>query len=159
MKGTRMTIADLPPRYRAQIEAQLTNGNGKLGQARAQQVRSVQVEVAPEKKRLRQKREPEMNKTEAAFWNWLKTETTTTHNTAQSITLKLANGVRYTPDFVSVIPSGNGRAAIVTAYEVKGFMRDDAAVKLKVAARAYPWIQFNLVTRDGAGWKIEEVLP
>lgn len=38
--------------------------------------------------------------------------------------------------------------------------RDDAAVKLKVAARTFPWIAFHLVTkRKGGGWDIQAVLP
>jgi len=56
----------------------------------------------------------------------------------------------------------NGHATRVTecrAYEVKGFMRDDAAVKLKVAASLYPWIKFHLVTRKKGEWIIQEVLP
>jgi hypothetical protein len=40
-------------------------------------------------------------------------------------------------------------------------MRDDAAVKIKVAATAFPWITFHLVTKlpggGAAGWSISEV--
>lgn len=117
------------------------------------------------KPRLRQDRKGP-NKTEAEFEAWLKAEwkgAAFIH--AQGFTLTLANGVRYTPDFVVVI----WREELVTdgsqvmAFETKGFMRDDAAVKVKVAARLFPWIKFHLVTKkrkkDGGGWAIEEVLP
>lgn len=72
----------------------------------------------------------------------------------QCITLKIANGCRYTPDFIA-----RGQMGRLGAYEVKGFMRDDAAVKLKVAASLYPWIKFHLVSRKKGAWLIQEILP
>ncbi len=49
----------------------------------------------------------------------------------------------------------------MTAYETKGFMRDDAAVKIKVAASspAYRWIKFHLASRCKSGWSVELVHP
>ncbi len=108
-------------------------------------------------KRIRQNSTP-LNKTEQAFLDYLNREGFGWRVLilVQSMTLKLGNGVRYTPDFVTVA----NFSLNLTAYEVKGYMRDDAAVKLKVAAAQYPWIAFKLVTRrkDG-GWDIEAVLP
>jgi len=43
----------------------------------------------------------------------------------------------YTPDFLTV-------SKVITIYEVKGFMRDDAAVKIKVAAEMFPWFDWVL---------------
>lgn len=71
----------------------------------------------------------------------------------QPIGLKLADNCRYHPDFVTL---HDGQ---LTAYEVKGFMRDDAAIKLKVAARNYPFIRFVLVTRVKKQWIEKEVSP
>lgn len=72
-------------------------------------------------------------------------------------TLRLAKRTGYTPDF-RVLDSECG----VSFYEVKGFMRDDAAVKLKVAAEMHPY-RFFLVEkkkkRDGGGWDIREIEP
>lgn len=119
--------------------------------------------VTKEGKRLRQDTKGP-NKLEREFHEYLKTEFNEecgqrVHE--QSLTLVLANGVRYTPDFVVVHRITAGWWML--AFETKGFMRDDAAVKIKVAARAYPWIKFHLVTKkkkkDGGGWAIEEVLP
>jgi len=43
-------------------------------------------------------------------------------------------------------------------HETKGFMRDDAAVKLKVAASMFPFWNFKLVKWDRKkGWDIKEV--
>ena len=74
----------------------------------------------------------------------------------ESIKLKLAPKTFYTPDFFVV--TDEGKCAF---HETKGFMRDDAAVKLKVAARMYPWFDFVLITRipkrDGGGFNVREV--
>lgn len=53
----------------------------------------------------------------------------------QGLTLLLAPQCRYTPDFWTVNTDGT-----LTAWEVKGFWRDDARVKLKVAADKYRWL-------------------
>lgn len=103
-------------------------------------------------KRIRQN-SAGLNKTEQAFFDCLKESHPGALVYSQSVTLGLANGVRYTPDFVV------REFSVVAAYEVKGFMRDDAAVKLKVAASLYPWILFHLVTRKGGQWQVDRVLP
>ena len=112
-----------------------------------------------DKPTLRQKRGPKLNKTEAAFELHLRAKFPTKIICTQGITLALGNGVRYTPDFSTWAQLGDAFPAF---FEVKGFMRDDAAVKLKVAAAMYPQFMFFLVHRDKSapsGWRIEEVLP
>lgn len=102
---------------------------------------------------MRQKRGSKLNKTEAAFEAYLRGFYNADKIGVQDITLHLGNGVRYTPDF---------HIAGHTYYEVKGYMRDDAAVKLKVAAAKFDFFEFFLVFRDKAapsGWRIERVLP
>lgn len=99
-----------------------------------------------------------LNKTEQAFFDWLKATYPNRTHYSQAITLKLGNGVRYTVDFVSVLQYARGEA-FLNAYECKGFARDDAIVKLKVAASMYSWLIFHLVTRKGGTWQIQEVLP
>lgn len=67
----------------------------------------------------------------------------------QNITWKIADDCRYTSDFVTV-----GIGGKVIAWETKGgFFREDAKVKIKVAARMFPWVEFVLVTRDSKSWK------
>ena len=83
----------------------------------------------------------------------------------EAITLEIANGCRYRPDAWSIHPTLMGdpvRPLSITAWEVKGpHAWDDSIVKLKVAARAFPWITFNLVTRKDrlAAWSIVKVEP
>lgn len=73
----------------------------------------------------------------------------------EPVALRIAwphDGVRgssYTPDFMVVLHDGE-----VVFYETKGYMRDDARVKLKVAAERYPF-RFCLVTRKNGKWKEE----
>lgn len=108
------------------------------------------------KPRLRQRTGPKLNKTESAFFENLKATMGAAKHYAQSITFLIGNGVRFTPDFVSIFEFPK----MIIAWETKGFMRDDAAVKIKVAAATYPSIVFKLVTRKkGGGWDVQEVLP
>jgi hypothetical protein len=63
------------------------------------------------------------------------------------VTLRLADRVRYTPDFFVVYPDGLG------FVEVKGgFIRDDARIKLQVAARMYPELRFTLAQYVKGAW-------
>ena len=69
--------------------------------------------------------------------------------------LKLASHrCRYHPDFITL------KDGQLTAFEVKGpHYWDDAKVKLKVAAREYPFIRFVLVKREGGRWIETEIKP
>lgn len=73
----------------------------------------------------------------------------------EGITLKLGHDTRYTPDFAVVLSNGE-----FECQECKGpFFRDDAKVKLKIAADLYP-MRFVLVRRDKDGvWTEEPVSP
>lgn len=70
----------------------------------------------------------------------------------EPVKLRLAGRTWYTPDFL-VVHSNNA----LVVYEVKGFMRDDAAVKLKVAAAMYPFLHIFLVTRRKRRWECRHV--
>lgn len=78
-----------------------------------------------------------MNKTEAAYADLLESKRRAgllREYHFQALTLKLADDTRYTPDFFVVATDGT-----VECHEVKGFWRDDAKVKIKVAARQFPF--------------------
>lgn len=72
----------------------------------------------------------------------------------QSITLKLANDTRYTPDFWTIDANGQ-----LVFWETKGFMRDDARVKIHVAARQFLWARFVLVHRRKGQWFENPIKP
>lgn len=96
--------------------------------------------------------EAKLNKTERRFLGWLRG---CYHEWigVQNITLKLADDCRYTPDFAYL-----GSKQLIF-YEVKGFWRDDARVKIKVAARMFPWAMFVAVQWVKGQWKFEEIKP
>ena len=71
----------------------------------------------------------------------------------EGFTLKLAPGARFTPDF-AVLRLGGW----LEFHEIKGFFREAAKVRIKVAADLYPFkfIAVRAVKqRDGGGWSVE----
>lgn len=72
----------------------------------------------------------------------------------ESITLTLANRCRFTPDFHVLLPDGRHEFR-----EVKGWAREDAIIKIRVAARLYRWARFILITRPKGEWVEREVQP
>jgi hypothetical protein len=72
----------------------------------------------------------------------------------EGVTLKLAEGSRYTPDFLVMKKDGT-----LEAHEVKGRWMDDAKTKIKVAASKFPFI-FRAVyakpKKDGGGFRYED---
>jgi hypothetical protein len=94
-----------------------------------------------------------MNKTEQAYADHLRLEERAGRVIwwkFEPLKLRLADACFYEPDFL-VLPSDG----VLEVHEVKGFWRDDARVKIKVAASLFP-IRFIAVTRTkGGGWERE----
>lgn len=71
----------------------------------------------------------------------------------ESIKLRLATGTWYTPDFCLLV--GDSISSPIQCVEIKGFLRDDANVKFKVAAEQFPCFQFLMLRRrKGGGWDL-----
>lgn len=70
----------------------------------------------------------------------------------EPVKLRLAGNTTYKPDFFVVL-----RDYSVAFVEVKGYMRDDAAVKVKVAAEQRPWAVFFVAFADGRGFDVRPV--
>jgi hypothetical protein len=72
----------------------------------------------------------------------------------EPIRLKLAEKTYYCPDFL--VCTANYELQV---HEVKGYWHDDARVKIKVAAKLFPF-RFIAITqrpkKRGGGWEIEE---
>lgn len=93
-----------------------------------------------------------MNKTEEAYAQHLelqKNAGVVLWYRFEGIKLRLADNTFYTVDFPLMLSNGE-----LEMHECKGFWRDDARVKIKVAAEMYPF-RFKAVQRDGRGWKEE----
>jgi hypothetical protein len=132
-----ITLDMLPAKMRAEVERQLTT-----------------VVSSPAAKRAPA---PRMNKTEAAYAQHLADEQAAGRVLwygFERVTLKLADDCRYTPDFAVRMADGSQEF-----HEVKGHWRDDARVKIRVAADIFRWDRFRAVTRCKGGWTYEEFRP
>jgi hypothetical protein len=79
----------------------------------------------------------------------------------EAITLRLADGCRYTPDFaVMAIDSVGEYSSGITSLqfvEIKGWLRDDANIKFKMAGELFPFEFFmyrKRLARLGGGWEL-----
>lgn len=72
----------------------------------------------------------------------------------EAITLKLGNGLRYTPDF-----SATNAAGKLVFWEIKGArIEEDAIVKFKMAPTIFPEYEFYLCQWKGGEWVIQKGL-
>jgi hypothetical protein len=112
-------------------------------------------EVAAVKKRIRQSREPILNKLETSYRDEvLFKRYTPTQVRSQDLRLRLGNGTWYKPDFH--IPHER------LIVEVKGPKAWRGGLEfLKVAASVHPYLRFVLVWRESrlGPWLWQEVLP
>jgi hypothetical protein len=97
---------------------------------------------------LRRGRQP--NKTEARWLAQLAVDATVKRAVFEGVTLRLAEGVRYTPDvFVEYFDGGLG------LDEVKGaFIRPDALVKLRIAVSQFPCFRWRLAQYRRGAWAV-----
>ncbi len=69
----------------------------------------------------------------------------------EGLKFRLADKTFYTPDFVVMQNTG-----LIELHEVKGFMQDDANVKIKVVAELYPFV-FKVARKVKGVWEINEI--
>lgn len=122
------------------------------------EAKAVLAAAPMSKKRIRQSTKPKLNQTERDALAWLVLQLPQISFEPHALTVELANGCKYSPDIIGKGPLDEP----LRVYEVKGKMAwDDAIVKLKVAARAWPMFRFWLIWRDkrGAPWKWQPVIP
>lgn len=96
-----------------------------------------------------------MNKSEAAYaahLDALKSVGQILWYRFEGMKFRLADNTFYTPDFAVIVASG-----ALELHEFKGFMEEDANVKIKTAATQYPFV-FRLIRKaKGGDWDIREV--
>ena len=144
MSRCRFRYEDLPPQMRAQVDA-LT----RRGPAPATAPGPV-GESQPQGRKSRGVRRP--NKTEAAYRAEVlgrRADLAAVHY--EGLTLRMANGHRYTPDWVVVTEAGR-----VECHEVKGGYALPSQQRARLAfdqARVeFPWIVWVWATRTARGW-------
>ncbi|MCL7941202.1 DUF1064 domain-containing protein [Halomonas sp. ATCH28] len=97
-----------------------------------------------------------MNQTEAAYeadLAFMKSAGDVAWYRFEGLKLRLADSTFYTPDFAVMRSDG-----VMECHEVKGFWRDDARAKIKIAAEMYPFRFLSVKKRrkkDGGGWDVE----
>lgn len=114
------------------------------------------------KQRIRQSTKPLLNKLEQEWFDRAKRyEFHGSIVIPQSVKFKLANGVWFLPDFFVIIGGFDSQDITPRAIEIKGpqQLQDDAVVKLKVAAKTYPWIRWSLVWKEGESWLEQYIYP
>ena len=75
----------------------------------------------------------------------------------ERIRLRLGPGAWYKPDFDVI-----GTDGFIEIHETKGYWREAARVRIKVAAGLYPHFRFLAIYRDpdrALGFRIEEIEP
>ena len=139
----RLQLTDLPRHMQDQVSAQ-------LHAAPAAPASSIKVAI----KAKPSADESKLNKLESAWLTVLRADITLAWVGVHALTFKIGDDCRYTPDFIALNLDGE-----LIAYETKGFMRDDARVKLKVAARMFSFVGFVLVERKAGAWICTEIKP
>ena len=66
------------------------------------------------------------------------------------INLRLGNNLHYRPDFFLVFVDH------FEMHEVKGFWREDARAKIKMAVRLFPWFRWRAVQWKKKRWVFED---
>lgn len=72
----------------------------------------------------------------------------------EAVTLRLGDDCRYTPDFMVIAEDD-----VVELHEVKGHWRDDAKVKIRVAAEMYPMFRFKAFSKTKGKWVLTPFGP
>lgn len=100
----------------------------------------------------------QMNKTEQAYADYLAQLQAVggiLWHKFEGMKFRLADNTFFSPDFAVMLPNGE-----IHIKEVKGYMMDDANVKIKCAAALFPFRFFIVRTRpkkDGGGFVETEV--
>lgn len=95
----------------------------------------------------------EMNRLEAEYSGYLNLRQRNSEILGfefEKIKFKLADKTYYTPDFMVYLSDGT-----IEFHETKGFLEEDANVKLKVVAALFPFT-FVLVRKTKNGWEFKE---
>lgn len=104
--------------------------------------------------------EDEMNKTERSYAAWLESRKLAGEIAWYGyacLTLRLAKRTHFRVDFA--ILNADGSIELVDVKGAKGngyYARDDAKLKIKVAARMFPF-RFKIAWRVGRNWQHEEM--
>lgn len=107
----------------------------------------------PKKKaKGRRRREKKMNRLEADYAAHLEGRADVVWYRFEPVKLRLADNTYYEPDFFVMLSDGE-----LQVHEVKGHWEDDARVKIKVAAQAFPFAFVAITRPKGKDWVFEQI--
>lgn len=135
-------INQFPAHVQKQIRDKKANGSGSALHAKD----IMKVKARP--------REDRLNKTERNYAGYLQKKLMAGEIydwKHEPFNLRLADRTFYKPDFVVVTLEG-----FIQIDEVKGRWMDDALVKIKVAAREFPWFTFRACFLEKGVWKFRK---
>lgn len=152
LKSTKAGARALKGQKRSQKPRKASEVYGHQTKPKKPSGKATRVKTQPSKD------EAGLNKLEQAWLEVLRrrmNDGAVRHIGIQDHGLKIGDHCRYHPDFMTIDTEGQ-----ITFWETKGFMRDDAQVKIKVAARTFPFYRFVLVKRrtKAQGGGFEETL-
>lgn len=97
--------------------------------------------------------ESKLNKTEKAYLVFLEQQENLWLG-IQCLTFKLGHDCRYTPDFAVIDVAG------LRVIDVKGgHTWEDSLIKMRTAARLYPWVRFVKAQKKGSIFEHQEIKP
>lgn len=158
----RVTLADIAPKCRPQLEALLAaQPRRSIGDLVSGVVAKMPIEIAaqtlPGERRLKQ-RSRKISILEQRWGMELKAKYPNARIYPQ-FPFAIATGSNYYCDYVIVEVGEKEGWVRVSAHEVKGpHSREAGIVKVKVAARTYPFVKFSFVSEiKHRGWVMEDV--
>ena len=136
---TAQSLSQLHPSVRAAVERQLAKDDAPKHQPAIPPIADTITD--------------RMNKTEARYFQFLRSSGDPVLSIEfEAMTFRLGQDCRYTPDFMVV------RHDRIEYHEVKGgYIREDAAVKIKAAASRWPWFVWYLAVWKDKRWTVKEV--
>jgi hypothetical protein len=140
--------------YATLPDAELRQLRAQVGAPAQERIDAVLAARAAPIGKPREPRRGRMNQTEAEYAAKLRADPAFVWTEFEGMKFRLANGSWFTPDFPVVFSDERG----LEIHEVKGFWREAARVRIKVAARLYP-LTFRAVRKipkkQGGGWRTE----
>ncbi len=103
-----------------------------------------------------------LNKTETRYYHWLKSMPNDKWIGVQCFTVKLGDDCRLTMDFAVIDENDHMRLIDTKAFNKKSrkvIAREDALIKIRCAARMYPFFRFLIAHEEDGVWKHHEIKP
>lgn len=153
------TFKDWTPQQLAERELRIVPGSllrrpaittavSLLAEAREQQMKKKTARLDASMFALQPSHdEARLNKTERAYLVLLRARQDVDWIGIQSVTLKIGDDCRLTCDFVYLCDG------VLTFVDTKGgFIREDSTIKIKAAARMFPWARFIVAQKISGTW-------